>query len=60
MGIRKIRLCKSCGRKFTPRNQRSVEAEVDQNDVTSVVEPTDPIEAGIEKPELTEMQIPGQ
>jgi len=25
MGIRKLRLCKTCGRKFTPKNQRLVE-----------------------------------
>ena len=25
MGVRKIRLCKSCGRKFTPQNQKLVE-----------------------------------
>jgi transcription elongation factor Elf1 len=25
MGDRSIRLCKSCGRKFTPKNQRPVE-----------------------------------
>jgi len=25
IGIRKIRLCKTCGRKFTPKNQKLVE-----------------------------------
>ena len=25
LGIRRIRRCKDCGRKFTPRNQRQVE-----------------------------------
>jgi len=25
MGIRKLRFCKACGRKFTPKNQRLVE-----------------------------------
>ena len=24
MGIRRIRLCKACGRKFTPKNQKAV------------------------------------
>ena len=28
MGIRKIRYCKDCKRKFTPQNQKPVEAEV--------------------------------
>ena len=26
MGVRHIRLCKACGRKFTPENQNAVEA----------------------------------
>ena len=30
LGIRKIRRCKSCGRKFTPKNQKVVAAERDQ------------------------------
>jgi len=25
MGVRKLRLCKKCGRKFTPKNQKLVE-----------------------------------
>jgi hypothetical protein len=65
IGVRKIRLCKSCGRKFTPKNQRQVEveairAEATQNEVTSVVASEDPVIANIEEPELTEMQIPEQ
>ena len=24
MGLRRIRLCKNCGRKFTPKNQKSI------------------------------------
>jgi len=27
MGVRKIRLCKGCGRKFTPKNQKPVEPD---------------------------------
>ncbi|MFC1795278.1 hypothetical protein ACFL3Q_17045 [Planctomycetota bacterium] len=27
IGVRKIRLCKSCGRKFTPKNQKTVQTE---------------------------------
>ena len=26
MGVRRIRLCKACGKKFTPKNQKAVEA----------------------------------
>ena len=25
MGLRRIRLCKNCGRKFTPKNQKSIQ-----------------------------------
>ena len=32
LGTRKIRRCKSCGRKFTPKNQRSVQTENSQAD----------------------------
>lgn len=28
MGIRHIRLCKACGRKFTPKNQKPTEASI--------------------------------
>jgi len=58
MGVRKIRLCKSCGRKFTPKNQMPVQVEAIQAEVTSAVEPEGPVAADTEKPELTEMQIP--
>jgi hypothetical protein len=27
MGVRRIRLCKDCGKKFTPRNQKVAEGE---------------------------------
>jgi len=33
MGDRRIRLCKACGRKFTPRNQKPI--EVGQDEVQS-------------------------
>jgi hypothetical protein len=58
MGIRKIRLCKGCGRKFTPKNQMPVQVEPIQAEVTSVVEPEGPVAADTEESELTEMQIP--
>jgi hypothetical protein len=58
MGVRKIRLCKSCGRKFTPMNQRPVQVEAIQVEATSVVEPESPVPDDTEMPRLTEMQIP--
>jgi hypothetical protein len=30
MGVRRIRLCKDCGKKFTPRNQKANELEGQQ------------------------------
>jgi ribosome-binding protein aMBF1 (putative translation factor) len=27
MGVRRIRVCKDCGRKFTPRNQKAMTDE---------------------------------
>lgn len=58
MGVRKIRLCKNCGRKFTPKNQMPVQVEAIQAEVTSVVESEGSVPADTEMPELTEMQIP--
>ena len=65
MGVRKIRLCKGCGRKFTPKNQKpdqieGVQTEVSQNDVAGVVALEDPVTTNIGEPELTEMQLPDQ
>ena len=34
MGKRRIRLCKACGRKFTPKCQQRIEMEAIQQDVT--------------------------
>lgn len=31
MGLRKIRRCKGCGRKFTPKSQKLIEAEVPES-----------------------------
>lgn len=33
MGIRRIRYCKDCTRKFTPKNQEPVEAEMTESAV---------------------------
>jgi hypothetical protein len=65
MGVRKIRLCKGCGRKFTPKNQMTaqveeIQTEATENEVTSVVASEDPVMADIEEPELTEVPIPEQ
>lgn len=56
MGARRIRLCKGCGRKFTPTNQVPVQAEAIQAEGTSVAEPespapADPGESGLTEPE---------
>ena len=58
MGVRKIRLCKDCGRKFTPKNQLPVQVEPIQTEATNAVEPESSVAADTEEPELTEMQIP--
>lgn len=60
MGARRIRLCKSCGKKFTPKNQKPVQVQDIQAEATSVTESEDPVTADINEPELTEMQIPEQ
>lgn len=41
MGIRKIRRCRSCGRRFTPRNQKMVQ----QEEVEARIEMIEPVEA---------------
>lgn len=30
LGVRRLRVCRACGRKFTPRHQKSVVSPVDQ------------------------------
>jgi hypothetical protein len=58
MGVRKIRLCKGCGRKFTPKNQIPAQVDAIQTEATNAVEFEGPVAADTEEPELTEMQIP--
>ena len=48
MGDRRIRLCKACGRKFTPRNQRPAEPRVP--------EAKKPVEPGPEPEEISRAQ----
>jgi hypothetical protein len=42
MGIRKIRRCKSCGRRFTPRNQKPTPYEGAEAPQTETAESTEP------------------
>ena len=65
MGERRIRLCKSCGRKFTPKNQKPAQVEdiqttAIQDEAADVAGPEDSVVAGNEQPEAIEMQIPEQ
>jgi len=57
MGDRRIRLCKSCGKKFTPRNQKPVQIEDIQTEATSVTESEGSAAADMNEPELTEIQF---
>jgi hypothetical protein len=41
MGIRKIRRCRSCGRRFTPRNQKMVRQEGVEAPRIETVEPVE-------------------
>ena len=64
MGARRIRLCKGCGRKFTPKNQKpdqveEIQTEASQDEATRL-EPENPVRADSESPELIEMQMPEQ
>ena len=52
MGLRRIRLCKNCGRKFTPRSQKLLKVTDEQTTETAVEldEATEP--HGTNKPNL--------
>jgi len=58
--LRKIRLCKSCGRKFTPKNQKPDQVEDIQTEATSVTESKDPVAPDINERVIAEKQIPEQ
>jgi hypothetical protein len=65
MGVRKIRLCKSCGRKFTPKNQKpeqveEIKTEAAQNDVAAVVAPEDTVTVDDQESEMSGMQLSEQ
>ncbi len=69
MGIRKIRRCKGCGRRFTPKNQKPIQHEASEAAQAKTSEPVEldgaePIHmetpASIEPEELgDEHQSPG-
>jgi hypothetical protein len=42
MGIRKIRRCKSCGRRFTPKNQKPVSDEGSEDPQAETAESVEP------------------
>ena len=42
LGIRKIRRCKSCGRRFTPRNQKPIPYEGSEATEAETAKPTEP------------------
>ena len=41
LGIRKIRRCKSCGRRFTPKNQKVVQHEAPEATRAETLEPAE-------------------
>ncbi len=45
MGVRRIRLCKNCGRKFTPKNHKVIQA-VEQNTTETDAEPDGVTDSG--------------
>lgn len=51
MGDRRIRLCKACGRKFTPKNQKPMDAIEKKPAETSIESSEAPKPAAASKPE---------
>ena len=58
LGIRKIRRCKSCGRKFTPKNQKLVQVEAAQAEPANTGQLEELVPSEHEELELTEPDIP--
>ena len=53
MGLRRIRLCKTCGRKFTPKNQKPLQPTEEKTTETGV-EPEEVAEpASVAEPDKT-------
>ena len=62
MGIRKIRRCKACGRRFTPRNQKPVPfagPEASQAEATEPVKPETAEPLALETSTSIESEAPG-
>ena len=54
MGLRRIRLCKNCGRKFTPKNQKPAQP-MEEKDVEANIDPDEATEpTGIAEPDRTD------
>ena len=54
MGLRRIRLCKNCGRKFTPKNQKPFQP-MEEKDVEANIEPDGATEpASVAEPDETD------
>ena len=54
MGLRRIRLCKNCGRKFTPKNQKPTQP-MEEKAIQTGGEPDEAAElSGIAKPDETD------
>jgi len=65
MGARRIRLCKSCGKKFTPKNQKpfqveDIQTEAGQDETADVVGPEESMFPNNEQTDLIESQLPEQ
>jgi hypothetical protein len=65
MGIRKIRLCKGCGRKFTPKNQKldqieEIDTESAQDEKADIVRPENSMAPNNEQPDFIQPQLPEQ
>lgn len=59
MGIRKIRRCKSCGRRFTPRNQELVPHEGSEAPQAKTAESVEPEAGDISQAIASEAEEPG-
>ena len=54
MGLRRIRLCKNCGRKFTPKNQKPAQP-MQERAIEANIEPDEATELdGVAKPDETD------
>jgi hypothetical protein len=54
LGIRKIRRCKSCGRKFTPKHQKPEQVETVQAQATDPIEPIESVPTNLDQSGLAE------